>query len=70
MTISHRRVLAAVAVATTAVLASAGAAAADAVGNNVPGVGLLSQAFGNGDQQDKAADTLPTHNALNDIRVP
>lgn len=70
MTISHRRVLVAAAVAATAVLASAGAASADAVGNNAPGLGLLSQTFGNGDQQTKAADTLPTHNALNNIRVP
>ncbi|WP_031002189.1 hypothetical protein [Streptomyces sp. NRRL F-5727] len=70
MTISTCRVLAAAAVAATAVLAAAGAAAADSVGNNLPGVGLLSQTFGNGDQQDKAADALPTHDALNNIRVP
>ncbi|MFE0337884.1 hypothetical protein [Streptomyces sp. NPDC058955] len=70
MTISHCRVLVAAAVAATAVLASAGAASADAVGNHAPGLGLLSQAFGNGDQQAKAADPLPTHNALNNNRVP
>ncbi|MFJ5708326.1 hypothetical protein [Streptomyces sp. NPDC093105] len=70
MTISTCRVLAAAAVAATAVLAAAGAATADSVGNNLPGVGLLSQTFGNGDQQDKAADALPTHDALNNIRVP
>lgn len=71
MTIFHCRVLAAAAVAATAVIASAGAATADSVGNNIPGVGLLSQTFGNGDQQDKAAaESLPTHNALNNLRVP
>ncbi|ALO05807.1 hypothetical protein AQF52_0206 [Streptomyces venezuelae] len=71
MTIFNRRVLASVAVAATAVLASAGAASADSLGNNLPGVGLLSQTFGNGDQQDKtAADTLPTHDALNNVAIP
>ncbi|MFE7582633.1 hypothetical protein ACFU5Y_13885 [Streptomyces gardneri] len=71
MTIFNRRALASVAVAATAVLASAGAASADSVGNNLPGVGLLSQTFGNGDQQDKpAADTLPTHDALNNVTIP
>ncbi|MFD5769921.1 hypothetical protein ACFWIN_29475 [Streptomyces sp. NPDC127049] len=70
MTIFNRRVLASAAVAATAVLASAGAASADSVGNHLPGVGLLSQTFGNGDQQSEAADTLPTHDALNNITVP
>ncbi|MFF9150472.1 hypothetical protein ACWGBV_20955 [Streptomyces sp. NPDC055051] len=70
MTIFNRRVLASAAVAATAVLASAGAASADSVGNNLPGVGLLSQTFGNGDQQNQATDTLPTHDALNNITVP
>ncbi|MEU3692837.1 hypothetical protein [Streptomyces narbonensis] len=71
MTIFNRRVLTAAAVAATAVLASAGAASADSVGNNLPGVGLLSQTFGNGDQQDKAATgTLPTHDALNNVTIP
>ncbi|MFF5930945.1 hypothetical protein [Streptomyces hydrogenans] len=78
MTIFNRRVLAAATVAATAVLASAGVAAADSVGNNLPGVGLLSQTFGNGDQQategkpesGKAADTLPTHDALNNVTLP
>ncbi|MGW4054863.1 hypothetical protein ACWENA_28980 [Streptomyces sp. NPDC004779] len=70
MTIFNRRVLASAAVAATAVLASAGAASADSVGNHLPGVGLLSQTFGNGDQQSQAADTLPTHDALNNITVP
>ncbi|MFB7937490.1 hypothetical protein [Streptomyces sp. NPDC056049] len=70
MTIFNRRVLASAAVAATAVFASAGAASADSVGNHLPGVGLLSQTFGNGDQQSEAADTLPTHDALNNITVP
>ncbi|WP_369147991.1 hypothetical protein [Streptomyces sp. R44] len=70
MTIFHRRVLASAAVAVTAVLASAGAASADSVGNNLPGLGLLSQSFGNGDQQSEAADHLPTHNALNNVTLP
>ncbi|MFF8835861.1 hypothetical protein [Streptomyces sp. NPDC015130] len=71
MTIFNRRVLTAAAVAATAVLASAGAATADSVGNNLPGVGLLSQTFGNGDQQDKAAaGNLPTHDALNNVTLP
>lgn len=71
MTIFTRRALAAATVAATAVLASAGAAAADSVGNNLPGVGLLSQTFGNGDQQQhKAAETLPTHDALNNVTLP
>ncbi|CAM5667807.1 hypothetical protein [Streptomyces narbonensis] len=70
MTIFNRRVLAAAAVAATAVLASAGAATADSVGNNLPGLGLLSQTFGNGDQQDMAADALPTHDALNNVTIP
>ncbi|WP_225804800.1 hypothetical protein [Streptomyces sp. NK15101] len=70
MTIFNRRVLASAAVAATAVLASAGAASADSVGNNLPGLGLLSQSSGNGDQQDDAADTLPTHNALNNVTLP
>ncbi|MER7539509.1 hypothetical protein ABTX77_32690 [Streptomyces sp. NPDC097704] len=70
MTIFNRRALASAAVAATAVLASAGAASADSVGNNLPGLGLLSQSFGNGDQQDNAADTLPTHNALNNVTLP
>ncbi|MFC9589845.1 hypothetical protein ACFTUC_08630 [Streptomyces sp. NPDC056944] len=70
MMIFNRRVLAAATIAATAVLASAGAASADSVGNNLPGVGLLSQTFGNGDQQAKAADTLPTHNALNNVTIP
>ncbi|GHF98963.1 hypothetical protein [Streptomyces hydrogenans] len=79
MTIFNHRVLAAATVAATAVLASAGAAAADSVGNHLPGVGLLSQTFGNGDQRapadhasesGKAADTLPTHDALNNVTLP
>ncbi|MER5737051.1 MULTISPECIES: hypothetical protein [unclassified Streptomyces] len=70
MTIFHRRALAAAAVAATAVLASAGAASADSVGNNLPGLGLLSQAVGNGDQQHEAPDTLPTHDALNNVTIP
>ncbi|MFB7345063.1 hypothetical protein ACFCZ6_33975 [Streptomyces hydrogenans] len=79
MTIFNRRVLAAVTVAATAVLASAGVAAADSVGNNLPGVGLLSQTFGNGDQQaapghqpesGNATDKLPTHDALNNVSIP
>ncbi|MFE6222971.1 hypothetical protein [Streptomyces sp. NPDC057854] len=70
MTIFNRRVLASAAVAATAVLVSAGAASADSVGNHLPGAGLLNQTFGNGDQQDKTAGELPTHNALNDLRVP
>lgn len=70
MTIFNCRVLAAATIAATAVLASAGAASADSVGNNLPGLGLLSQSFGNGDQQHKAADTLPTHNALNNVKIP
>ncbi|MFD8207001.1 hypothetical protein ACFV2S_11425 [Streptomyces sp. NPDC059695] len=70
MTIFNRRVIAAATVAATAVLASAGVATADSVGNNLPGVGLLSQTFGNGDQHENAADTLPTHNALNNVTLP
>lgn len=70
MTIFNRRVLGSVAIAATAVLASAGAASADSVGNNVPGLGLLSQSFGNGDQQGNAADALPTHDALNNVTIP
>ncbi|GGY76756.1 hypothetical protein [Streptomyces omiyaensis] len=76
MTLFNRRALAvaaSAAVAATAVLASAGAASADSVGNKLPGVGLLSQTFGNGDHQDKqgkAADTLPTQNALNNVTLP
>ncbi|MFF0560738.1 hypothetical protein ACH4ZU_08355 [Streptomyces sp. NPDC020472] len=70
MTIFSRRVLASTTVAALAVLTSAGAASADSVGNNLPGLGLLSQSFGNGDQQDNAADTLPTHNALNNVTLP
>ncbi|MEU3749389.1 MULTISPECIES: hypothetical protein [Streptomyces] len=70
MTILNRRVLASVAVAATAVLSSAGAASADSVGNNLPGIGLLSQTFGNGDQQDKASGTLPTNDALNNVTIP
>ncbi|MFF9476612.1 hypothetical protein ACF1E9_28835 [Streptomyces roseolus] len=70
MTIFNRRVLASAAVAATAVLASAGVAAADSVGNHLPGAGLLNQTFGNGDQEAETADALPTHNALNNLRVP
>ncbi|MFJ6517305.1 hypothetical protein ACIQJ4_03410 [Streptomyces filamentosus] len=79
MTIFHRRVLATAAVAATAVLASAGAAAADSVGNHLPGLGLLSQNFGNGAPQagaghapgsGDATDTLPTHDALNNVTLP
>ncbi|MFE3074324.1 hypothetical protein [Streptomyces sp. NPDC059247] len=54
----------------TAVLASAGAATADSVGNNLPGLRLLSKSFGNGEQPDEATGTLPTHNALNNITLP
>ncbi|MFF9343286.1 MULTISPECIES: hypothetical protein [unclassified Streptomyces] len=73
MTILNRRTLAAAAVAATAVLASAGAASADSVGNNLPGLGLLSQGLGNGDQRADTADatdTLPTHDALNNVTLP
>lgn len=70
MTIFNRPVLASAAVAATAVLASAGVASADSVGNNLPGLGLLSQSFGNGDQRNEAADTLPTHDALNNVTIP
>lgn len=79
MTIFHRRVLATAAVAATAVLASAGAAAADSVGNHLPGLGLLSQNFGNGAPQTDAGhapgsgdatDALPTHDALNNVTLP
>ncbi|MFF9428472.1 hypothetical protein ACWEPZ_12565 [Streptomyces sp. NPDC004288] len=70
MTIFQRRVIAAATVAATAVLASAGVASADSVGNKLPGAGLLTQAFGNGDQKASAADTLPTHDALNNLTLP
>ncbi|MFF2779125.1 hypothetical protein ACFVU3_30055 [Streptomyces sp. NPDC058052] len=70
MTIFHRRVLASAAVAATAVLASAGVASADSVGNTLPGLGLLSQSFGNGDQQGRAAETLPTRDALDAVTIP
>ena len=45
-------------------------AAAGSVGSRLPGAGLLNQTFGNGDQEAKTADTLPTHNALDDLRIP
>ncbi|MEU5217126.1 hypothetical protein AB0G79_13140 [Streptomyces sp. NPDC020807] len=83
MTTFHRRALASAALATTAVLAAAGAASADSVGNSVPGLGLLSPSFGKGEHQaaqphqatqthqgSQARDALPTHDALNNVTLP